>query len=53
MATNVDGVWGIGDIRNTPFKQAVVAASGGCIAAMNIDRFINSRKSVRRDWDHT
>ena len=53
MATTVDGVWAIGDIRNTPFKQAVVAASDGCISAMDIDRFINSRKSVRRDWDHT
>lgn len=53
MATNMEGVWAIGDIRNTPFKQAVVAASDGCIAAMDIDRFINSRKSVRRDWDHT
>ena len=53
MATNVEGVWAIGDIRNTPFKQAVVAASDGCVSAMDIDRFINSRKSVRRDWDHT
>ena len=53
MATSMEGVWAIGDIRNTPFKQAVVAASDGCIAAMEVDRFINSRKSVRRDWDHT
>ena len=53
MATNVDGVWAIGDIRNTPFQQAVVAASDGCIAAMSIDRFLNDRKSIKRDWDHT
>ncbi|NEP40431.1 MAG: FAD-dependent oxidoreductase [Okeania sp. SIO2G4] len=53
MATNVEGVWAIGDIRNTPFQQAVVAASDGCIAAMAIDRFLNQRKGIKRDWDHS
>ncbi len=53
MSTTSEGVWAIGDIRNTPFKQAVVAASDGCIAAMAIDRFINSRKSIRVDWVHS
>ena len=53
MSTTSEGVWAIGDIRNTPFKQAVVAASDGCIAAMAIDRFINSRKAIRVDWVHS
>ena len=53
MATSAEGVWAIGDIRNTPFKQAVVAAGDGCIAAMSIDRFLNSRKSIKPDWDHS
>lgn len=53
MATTSEGVWAIGDIRNTPFKQAVVAASDGCIAAMAIDRYLNSRKSIRVDWVHS
>lgn len=53
MSTNSEGVWAIGDIRNTPFKQAVVAASDGCIAAMAIDRYLNSRKSIRVDWVHS
>lgn len=53
MATSVEGVWAIGDIRNTPFKQAVVAAGDGCVAAMSIDRFLNSRKSIKPDWDHS
>lgn len=52
MQTSVPGVWGIGDIRNTPFKQAVVAAGDGCIAAMAIDRFLNSRKAIKPDWAH-
>lgn len=29
MATNVPGVYAIGDIRNTPYKQVVVAAGDG------------------------
>ena len=109
MMTSVDGVYGIGDIRNTPqnqlpcprrgqynrrpkgdaaaqhascrtsdfsgpqtssarrlcesshqlaidsgcrFKQVVVAASDGCIAAMSIDKFLKKRKNVRVDWIH-
>ncbi|MEM9136489.1 MAG: FAD-dependent oxidoreductase, partial [Cyanobacteria bacterium P01_F01_bin.42] len=53
MSTNLEGVWAIGDIRNTPFKQAVVAAGDGCVAAMSIDRYLNQRKSIRPDWDHS
>ncbi len=53
MSTTSEGVWAIGDIRNTPFKQAVVAASDGCIAAMAIDRYLNSRKVIRVDWVHS
>lgn len=52
MKTSVDGVYAIGDIRNTPFKQVVVAASDGCIAAMSIDRYLKGRKSIRVDWVH-
>ena len=52
MMTELNGVWAIGDIRNTPFKQAVVACSDGCIAAMSIDKFLNQRKKVRVDWVH-
>lgn len=52
MMTNIEGVWAIGDIRNTPFKQAVVACSDGCIAAMSIDKYLNQRKAIRVDWVH-
>ena len=52
MRTSIDGVWGIGDIRNTPYKQAVVACSDGCIAAMSIDKYLNKRKEIRVDWVH-
>ena len=52
MATNVPGVFAIGDIRNTPYKQVVVAASDGCIAAMSAERYLKGRKNVRVDWVH-
>ena len=52
MMTAVEGVWAVGDIRNTPFKQAVVACSDGCIAAMSIDKFLNQRREIRVDWVH-
>lgn len=52
METNVKGVYAIGDIRNTSFKQVVVAASDGCIAAMSIDKYLKGRKSVKVDWIH-
>jgi len=52
MKTSVEGVYAIGDIRNTPFKQVVVAAADGCIAAMAIDKYLKRRKSYKVDWIH-
>ncbi|KAL9187260.1 hypothetical protein ACHAXT_001363 [Thalassiosira profunda] len=52
MMTSQDGVYAIGDIRNTDYKQVVVAASDGCIAAMAIEKFLNNRKTVKVDWIH-
>jgi thioredoxin reductase (NADPH) len=52
MQTSVKGVFAIGDIRNTAYKQVVVAASDGCIAAMSIDKYLKGRKTVKVDWIH-
>uniref|UniRef100_A0A7S3DU27 FAD/NAD(P)-binding domain-containing protein n=1 Tax=Entomoneis paludosa TaxID=265537 RepID=A0A7S3DU27_9STRA len=52
METSVKGVFAIGDIRNTAYKQVVVAAADGCIAAMAIDKFLKGRKTVKVDWIH-
>lgn len=52
METSVPGVFAIGDIRNTAYKQVVVAASDGCIAAMSIEKFLKGRKNVKVDWIH-
>ena len=48
MSTNVPGVFAIGDIRNTPYKQVVVAASDGCVAAMAIDRYLKGNEVAIR-----
>ena len=52
MSTSAPGVFAIGDIRNTPYKQVVVAASDGCIAAMSIERYLKNRKNIKVDWVH-
>lgn len=33
MMTSVDGIFAAGDVRNTPFRQVVTAASDGAVAA--------------------
>lgn len=53
METSVEGVFAIGDIRNTPFKQVVVAAGDGCVAAMAIDKYLKGRKQIKVDWVHS
>ena len=52
LETSRKGVFAIGDIRNTAYKQVVVAAADGCIAAMSIEKFLKNRKSVKVDWIH-
>jgi thioredoxin reductase (NADPH) len=52
MATSLPGVFAIGDIRNTPYKQVVVAAADGCVAAMAIEKYLKGLKKIRVDWIH-
>lgn len=48
----MSGVFAIGDIRNTLYKQVVVAAADGCVAAMSIEKFFKGRKQIKVDWIH-
>jgi thioredoxin reductase (NADPH) len=46
MQSEVPGVFGAGEVRRTPVKQAVVAAADGAIAAMAVDKFIRRREHL-------
>lgn len=46
MQSPVPGVFGAGEVRKSPVKQAVVAAADGAIAAMAVDRYIHKRSKI-------
>jgi thioredoxin reductase (NADPH) len=41
METSIPGLYAVGDVRNTPFRQLVVAASDGAIAAHAASQYID------------
>lgn len=46
MATSLEGVYAIGDIRNTPLRQVVTAASDGAIGATYALRYIEQKQEI-------
>lgn len=46
MMTSVPGIYAIGDVRDTPFRQIVTAAADGAIAAHYASEYIDSRAGL-------
>lgn len=44
METNISGLYTAGDVRSTPFRQLVVAAGEGAIAAHSVSQYIDELK---------
>ncbi|MBQ3214397.1 MAG: thioredoxin-disulfide reductase [Clostridia bacterium] len=48
MRTNYEGVYAIGDIRQTPLRQIVTACSDGAIAATKAFEYIKTKKAQQK-----
>ena len=46
MKTSVDGVYAVGDVRHTPLRQVITAASDGAIGAVYAVKYIETLKDV-------
>ena len=44
MKTNIEGVYAIGDIRNTPLRQVITAVADGAIAGVEVAKYLSLLK---------
>ncbi len=49
MKTNIDGVYAVGDVRNTPLRQVITAVSDGAIAAVEVSKYLMDIKEAVRN----
>lgn len=46
VQTNIEGVFVAGDVHDIRYKQAITAAAAGCKAAMDAEKYLESRETV-------
>ncbi len=46
MSTSVDGVFAIGDVRTTPLRQVITAASDGAVGAVYAVKYLETHKEA-------
>jgi thioredoxin reductase (NADPH) len=46
MRTSQEGVYAIGDVRNTPLRQVITATADGAIAAVYATKYVQIQKEV-------
>jgi thioredoxin reductase (NADPH) len=42
LETNIPGIWAIGDVQDPYYKQAIISAGSGCIAALEVEKWLNT-----------
>lgn len=46
MKTSIDGVYAVGDVRKTPLRQVITAASDGAVAAVYAVKYLETLKEI-------